>query len=154
MNSGNTCNLFEEEQWLKLVFVLNDAQTWINDQQRQLLQLVPIDGKKKMVRKSFYVSAVAIAHIIERHYFKTQRHLFTAKFTIPVIDILTCIRDASDQPAKPVKGTQNMQRILDAGYIVGYDQSCTNTSLVTVISDSGGRVVTAFPGTIEHTSAK
>jgi len=140
--------LFDEEQWLKLIFFLGDTAKWIDEQQRLLFQLVPVNGSEKLHRKTFYLSAAAFAHIIERHYYKIQRHPCTAKFTIPVIDILTCLRDSSSLPSEIVTGTINLQRILDANQIIGYDRLGQNTSVVTVITDPGGNIITAFPGLI------
>lgn len=139
---------FDEEQWLKLVFFLADTSKWIDEQQRLLFQLVPVDGSKKLHRKTFYLSAAAFAHIIERHYYKIQRHPCTAKFTIPIMDILACLRDSSFQSTEVVKGTINLQRVLDTDRIIGYDRSGQNTSVVTVITDPGGRIITAFPGRV------
>lgn len=142
--------LFDEEQWLKLIFFLGDTSKWIDEQQRLLLQLAPVDGCKKLHRKAFYLTAAAFAHIIERHYYKIQRHPCTAKFTIPIIDILACLRDASSQSTEAVKGAINLQRIVDTNRIIGYDRSGQNTSVVTVITDPGGRIITAFPGRVEN----
>lgn len=140
--------LFDEEQWLKLIFLLGDTSKWIDEQQRLLLQFAPVEGSKKLHRKTFYLTAAAFAHIIERHYHKIQRHPCTAKFIIPVIDILACLRDSSSLPIEIVKGSINLQRILDTNRIIGYDRSGQNTSVVTVITDPGGRIITAFPGRV------
>ena len=140
--------LFDEEQWLKFVFFLGDTSKWIDEQQRLLFQLAPVEGTKKLHRKTFYLTAAAFAHIIERHYYKIQRHPCTAKFTIPVVDILACLRDSSSLATESLKGTINLQRILDTNRIIGYDRSGHNTSVITVITDPGGRIITAFPGHI------
>ncbi|TXJ27623.1 MAG: hypothetical protein E6Q24_07245 [Chitinophagaceae bacterium] len=45
--------LFDEEQWLKLIFLLGDTSKWIDEQERLLLQLAPVDSSKKLHRKHF-----------------------------------------------------------------------------------------------------
>ncbi len=150
MHRSNSPQLFEEEQWLLMVFLLSDTQAWINEQQRHLLQLVPLPGKKKLLRNTYYVTAASLAHIAERHYVKTNRHPGTGKFTIPVPEILACLRDLADAPTLPIPGSPHLQRSGDAGRTIGYDKLGNQTRYVTVLTDTGGRVVTAFPGKI-HT---
>src|SRR5688572_3729140 len=89
---------FDEEQWLKILFVISDTQTWLNELQKEVFFLIPINDKKKLFRKTFYLTATALAHIIERHYYKVQRYPNAGKFAIPVIDILALLRNAFHQP--------------------------------------------------------
>jgi hypothetical protein len=140
---------FDEDQWMKLLFLISDTQNWLNETQKGLLYQLPIEGKKKFCRKSYYLSATALAHILERHYIKIPRHPHTSKFTVPVIEIMSLIRDCFAQPSIPISGSNFVQRIGEAGKEIGIDQSGRPTKILTVVSDSGGRILTAFPGTLE-----
>jgi hypothetical protein len=137
---------FNESQWLKLVFLLADTQQWINEMARDAFLQLPVTDKKKCFRKNYYLTAEAMAHIIERHYYKINRHPQTGKFHIPVTDIVQLIRDAADMPASAVPGNLNFQRSLQTANIFGYDKDGNPANAITVITDAGGRIITAFPG--------
>lgn len=139
---------FNEAQWLKLVFLLADTQQWINDMARDAFLQLPVTDKKKCFRKNYYLTAGAMAHIIERHYYKINRHPQTGKFHIPVTDIVQLIRDAADLPVTPVPGNLNFQRSLQTAGIIGYDKDGNPANAITVISDAGGKIITAFPGNL------
>lgn len=140
---------FNEAQWLKLVFLLADTQQWINDMARDAFLQMPVTDKKKCFRKNYYLTAEAMAHIIERHYYKINRHPQTGKFHIPVLEIVQLIRDAADLPTDPVQGSLNFQRHLQTGNMIGYDKDGSPASTITIISDPGGKIITAFPGRIK-----
>lgn len=140
--------MFIESEWLKLLFLLSDTQSWIMEMEKDLFRTVPGVEKKKLFRKTYYLSASAFAHIIERHYHKIPRHMEAAKFIISVPDIMEAIRKVASQPALPVPGSLNVYRMLDTGEQIGFDRSGKDTSLITVISGPGGNILTAFPGTI------
>lgn len=137
---------FNEAQWLKLVFLLADTQQWINDMAKDAFLQLPVTDKKKCFRKTYYLTAEAMAHIIERHYYKINRHPQTGKFHIPVTDIVQLIRDAAGLPVTPVPGNLNFQRTLHTAAIIGYDKDGNAVNTVTIITDAGGRIITAFPG--------
>ena len=139
---------FNEEQWLKMLFLISDTQTWLNELVRGIIFQLPIEDKKKLFRKAFYLTAPVLAHILERHYYKIQRYPGIGKFTIPVIDILSYLRDAFREPTTPVLGTLNIQRVIDKGIVIGFDKNGHSTNILTVITDSSGRIITAFPGYI------
>ena len=141
---------FQEEQWINTLFLLSDTQGWIREQQTMLLSLVPLPGMKKFGRHQFHLTVTALAHILERHYFKILRHPNTGKFTISVVEILACIRDAAPETPVPIQGSPNEQRVVDTGRTIGFDQSAVPTSMLTVITDRGGKIITAFPGTLIH----
>lgn len=137
---------FNEDQWLKLLFLLADTHEWINDMSRDIFMQLPIPEKKQCFRKTYYLTAPAMAHIIQRHYFKINRHPQVGKFQIPVIQIMQLIRDAAQLPTTPVAGSSNFQRIMHTAEIIGYDQNGFSAKIITIITDTGGRIITAFPG--------
>lgn len=137
---------FNEAEWLKLIFLLNDTQTWLDELIKGAAQQVPIKDKKRLFRKTYYLTVSALTHIAERHYYKIMRHPEASKFTIPFVEILSHLRDASAEPTTPVSGSLHFQRVFDVGRVIGFDRSRQQTSLMTVLTDSGGRIVTAFPG--------
>ena len=138
--------MFNEQDWLKLVFLLNDTQNWIDEMCRETLYQLPVNEKRKFRRKSYYLTIPALAHILEKHYNKIARYPQAAKFTITVVEILNFIRDAYSVQAGPVPGCSNYQRIVDAGMHIGYDRNGLSVQILTIITDPGGKIVTAFPG--------
>ncbi len=143
---------FNEDEWLRLIFMLHDTQKWINTQFKNALQLVPVSNKKKLLRQTYYLSVQALAHILERHYHKVPRHQYTSKFTIPAMEILSLLRDAAVADAIPILPDGNFKRTICCGHIIGYDNNHIATPYVTVITDPGGRVITAFPGIHQESS--
>lgn len=137
---------FDEAGWLRLLFLLNDTQTWLDDMSKEAFQQLPVGEKKKFLRKHYYLSVPALAHILERHYYKIGRYPHAGKFTIPVADILHYIRDACSLPVSPVPGSLNFQRVLDAGKNIGYDKNGQPVQVITILTDGGGKIITAFPG--------
>ena len=137
---------FNESQWLKLLFLLADTQTWIDEMAREAFAQLPVPDKKKCLRKTYYLTAPAMAHIIERHYYKINRHPQAGKFHIPVTEIVQLIRDASILPVSPVPGSLNFQRTLQTENTIGYDKDGRLTSAITILTDPAGRIITAFPG--------
>lgn len=138
--------MFNEQDWLKLLFLLNDTQNWIDEMCRETLYQLPVNEKRKFRRKSYYLTIPALAHILEKHYNKIARYPQAAKFTITVIEILSYIRDAYPVPAVSVPGTSNYQRIVDTGQHIGYDRNGLSVQVITIITEPGGKIVTAFPG--------
>jgi hypothetical protein len=139
---------FNEAQWLKLLFLLADTQEWINDMAKEAFLQLPVTDKKKCFRKTLYLTAGTMAHIIERHYYKISRHPQAGKFHIPVTEIVQFIRDASQLPTTPVPGSLNFQRSLQTANIIGYDKDGNAANTVTIITGAGGRIITAFPGIV------
>ena len=135
---------FSEPEWLKLLFLLADTQEWLNDMNKELFLQLPIP-KKRFIRKDYYLSAPVLAHILERHYYKINRYPHTGKFNIPVTDILKYIRDAYEVVPVPIAGG-NLQRTFYAPAPIGHDKQGNETHVITILSDAGGKIVTAFPG--------
>ncbi|SEW51881.1 hypothetical protein [Chitinophaga arvensicola] len=140
---------FNEGEWLKLLFLISDTQDWLNHLAYGAMLQIPIRDRRQLFRKTYYLSAAALTHIIERHYYKILRYPAASKFTIPVIEILSVLRDASSAPIEYVPGSINIQRTADTGRIIGVDRDDLPTSLVTVVTDGGGRITTAFPGNLK-----
>lgn len=73
----------------------------------------------------------------------------TSKFTVPVTEILSHLRDAFIASVAPIPGSLNFQRVVDVCNIIGFDRNRLPTTCITVITDSGGRIITAFPGNLK-----
>lgn len=142
------CNstAFNEDEWINLIFQLRDTQVWLNRAVRGSILRVPMKERKKLLRNNYYISVTALAHIIERHYHKVPLFPHTSKFTIPIAALLTYLRDASLEQALPIPDSPNVQRVIDAGKIIGYEPNLMPATHITVITDRGGRIITAFPG--------
>jgi hypothetical protein len=56
------------------------------------------------------------------------------------------IRDSFGEPPQPIAGVSHMQRVTDVGKIIGFDKYGVYTSFITVLTDTTGSVITAFPG--------
>jgi hypothetical protein len=138
--------MFNEQDWLKLLFLLNDTQNWLDEMGREAIYQLPVNEKRKFRRKAYYLTVPALAHIMEKHYHKIARYPQAAKFTLTVVEILNYIRDAYALPVSPVTGTLNYQRIVDAGKHIGYDRDGLPVDVITIITDAGGKIITAFPG--------
>ena len=144
----NTNIHFNETQWLQALFLLADTQSWLQQLQEGLIWQLPVKHRKKLLRKGSYLSGKALAHILERHYYKVPRHPLTGKFTIPIPQIIACIRDACQQPPQPVPRSHHLQRVLDTGTPLGHDTSGNTVTIITVITSTGGEIITAFPGVL------
>jgi hypothetical protein len=66
-----------------------------------IMQL-PMSNKKRLFRKTHYITISSLAHILERHYYKIPRHPDCGKFTIPIPDILSHLRDISIEAGMPI----------------------------------------------------
>ncbi len=147
---------FDEDQWIKQLFILSDMASYLGEAEQQLFYRLPLKNKKQLLRKRYRLSASAAAHILEKHYYKIPRYPMAGKFTLPVAEIFSLLRDAfstcatlrrtSAQTPTPIPGSGYLQRITDTGRHIGFDRSGQNTSIFTVITDAGGRIITAFPG--------
>ena len=139
---------FNETQWLQALFLLADTQSWLQQLQEGLIWQLPVKHRKKLLRKGSYLSSKALAHILERHYYKVPRHPLTGKFTIPIPQIVACIRDACQQPPQTMPCSPHLQRVLDIGTPLGHDPSGNTVTTITVITSTGGEIITAFPGAL------
>jgi hypothetical protein len=137
---------FNEEAWIKLIFLLSDTQDWLNQPASGALMQVPMKNRKRLMRKTYYLPLSSLAHILEPHHIKIRRHPGTGKFTIPVPEILSFLRDISAEPGTSLAGSLDFRRTVKVGKIVGFDQDQLPTTYITVLTDAGGRILTAFPG--------
>lgn len=144
-------SLFNEAEWLRLLFLLADTQTWLDDMTKELFRQLPVGEKKKFMRKTYYLTATAFAHIIERHYYKINRYPHAGKFHISIAEILHYIREAYSLPVLPVPGKGNFQRNIRTEKIIGYDKSGNPASNITILTDAGGKIITAWPGSYTTT---
>lgn len=137
---------FNEPEWIKLIFLLADTQHWVDELSSRAFDELPLENKKKLFRKTYHLSIHAMAHIIERHYYKIARHPGTGKFNIPLSSVLHYIREAGSIPPAAVAGSLNLQRVLTTTEPVGFNKQGETTYCITVITNPGGEIVTAFPG--------
>jgi hypothetical protein len=140
---------FNEPEYLKLIFLLADTQQWLNNISKQAIAQLPISEKKNLFRKSYYLTIETLTHIIERHYYKIPRHPDAGKFHIPLPDILHHIREAYAVQPIPVAGCNNLQRIVQTEQPVGFDKNGQQANHITILTDTGGKIITAFPGLLE-----
>ncbi|MBL7743169.1 MAG: hypothetical protein JNN00_06790 [Chitinophagaceae bacterium] len=138
-----------EAEWIKLIFLLADIQTWVDDLCKETFSRLPVHDKKKFLRKTYFLSVPAFAHILERHYHKVNRHPHAGKFTISIIEILNYIREACSVPVTPAPGCSNFQRVLQAPVIIGFDKNGIATDKIAIVTDAGGKIITAFPGSLQ-----
>lgn len=144
--------MFCEPEWIKLVLLLADTQEWIDTMGKDLFDKVPLQGKQKLHRKTYYLTIKALAHILEKHYYKTPRFPGTGKFHLEVPEILALIRDAADIATTPISGSINHQRIHNTSQPIGFDKMGNPATAICIITGPGGNIITAYP--ISNTSNK
>jgi len=66
--------LFNEAEWLRLLFLISDTVAWIQEMEKSLMYQLPGADKSKLFRKTYYLPACSPAHIPEKHYYKIARH--------------------------------------------------------------------------------
>jgi hypothetical protein len=136
---------FNEAEWIKMLFLLSDTQHWLDDMSRNCLLQLP-GNKKKVFRQDYHLTVQAFAHILERHYYKINRHPQVGKFHIPVADILELLRNMYSIVPQPINNSCNFYRMMDTGAAIGFDKYGNSTGFITVITSKDGNIVTAFPG--------
>jgi hypothetical protein len=142
-------NGFCEEEWIKLLYTISDTQQWVDELGRSLFQYLPLTDKRKLFRKTYYLTAPALVHILERHYYKVPRHPGAGKFTIPLLDMLHYLREAGSRLAVLLNGSFTYIRVMEAERVIGFDRNNIPTRQITVLTDSGGKIITAFPGIMD-----
>ena len=145
----STPPLFNEAEWLRLLFLLSDTQAWISNMEKSLLYQLPLPDKCKLYRKTYFLSASSLTHIMERHYYKISRHPGCGKFTVDVPTIVHWIKEVYHCEPSPIIGSLNFKRSLDTGIIIGFDKNGQSTTFITVLTHPGGEIKTAFPGTFQ-----
>lgn len=144
-------NSLNESELIRLLYTLADIQQWISDLSSAALSHIPHMGKKKLQKLDYYLSVSALVHILERHYYKIQRHPGAGKFCIAIESILQYIRQAKECQQHKAPNHSGSYRILECDTIIGYDQQGHNTTYLTVFTDVKGNILTAFPGKFEPT---
>ena len=145
----NTNPHFNETQWLQALFLLAEAQDWLQQLQEALIWQLPVKRRKKLLRQSWYLTAKALAHILERHYCTVPHGVpapLSGRFTISIPQIVACIKEAGAQQPMAVPRSRHLQRVWDAGTPVGYDPAGNTVTTITVIASTSGEIITAFPG--------
>jgi len=69
MDNANSSGVNETE-WIKLLFLIRDTQEWMEEMERRIIYMIPIEGKKSLFKRSYRLTASALAHILERHYYR------------------------------------------------------------------------------------
>ncbi len=138
--------MFNEAEWMKMIFLLADTQQWLDDMAADAIGTIPVQDKRKFLQKSYYLSVRALAHILERHYYKIPRYPQAGKFHIPVTEILHYMRQAFAVEPKPIPGKLSLLRIFAADKVIGFDKSGNPAIHISIITDAGGKIITAFPG--------
>ena len=137
--------MVNENELLRLLMLLSDTQTWLNEMSAQAVQALHPPAMKLMHGKSYRLPVTAFAHIIERHYYKTLRHPGTGKFTLPVPAILDLLKEMATVEAEPMKGNINSRRSLQLSYELGICKNGDPAFRITVITDPTGAIITAYP---------
>lgn len=140
---------FNEAEWIRMLFLLSDTQHWLESMCRNCLLQLPGD-KKKVFRQDYYLTVQAFAHILERHYYKINRHPQVGKFNVPVAEILDLIRNCYAAVSQPVYNSCNNYRWMDTGAGIGFNKQGDLTSVITVITAHDGKIITAFPGRLNE----
>jgi hypothetical protein len=66
--------------------------------------------------------------------------------TIDIANIVYWIKEAFHTEPQSISGSLNFKRCMDAGTVIGYNREGEPTTFITVITDAGGTIKTAFPG--------
>lgn len=138
--------MFQEAEWIKLIFLLADVQTWLNDLNKEAMLQLPIADKKKLAGRTYLLTIPALVHILERHYCNINRYPQCGKFTIPLTEIIHHIREAANTTPVLVPGSLNYLRVHQVSQAVGFDKYGKPATAISVITDASGRIITAFPG--------
>ena len=60
MNQGikyeQQCKVFNEAEWLRLLFLISDTIVWIQEMEKSLMYQLPGADKNKLFRKTYYLS--------------------------------------------------------------------------------------------------
>lgn len=137
---------FNEAQWIKLVMLLADTQQWLQELCTNAMQQPPVNHLHKLQRSTYKLGIAAMAHILERHYYKIPRHPGTGKFHIPLTSLLHYLREAGHCEVQPIAGSLYFRRILHCSEPLGFNQFGEPAFCLTVITNGAGNIITAFPG--------
>jgi hypothetical protein len=144
--SNNMTTTPNENEWIRIILLLADTQSWLNELCGQTLAGLHPPAKKLLAAKTYRLTIGGLAHILERHYYKTLRHPGTGKFRISLPQIIDLLKLAGSEPPGQMTGTLNQVRVLNCEESIGTDKEGNDCRRLTVITDPGGCILTAFPG--------
>ena len=104
--------LFNEAEWLRLLFLIGDTVAWVQEMEMNVLYQLPVADKSKLFRKTYYLPATSLAHLLEKHYYKIARHPGCGKFTIDIANIVYWIKEAGHTEPQSISGSLNFKRCM------------------------------------------
>ncbi len=140
-----TAKTFNEPEWLQMLISLARSHRWQSEAEMQLLLKLPIRGIHLLMEKGYRLRVTAIGHIVTEYY-KTNTEPATAKFQIPIVQLIRIIKNAASITPVPIKKTGNLQRVVMATTKIGVDKLGEPTRQITIITSTGGEIITAYPG--------
>lgn len=135
---------FCEDEFITLINTLHRSRKELDSLSRRIMWMIPGDRKTRFFPSSYFLTAIALSHILDRHFYKVPRYPEKSKFTIPIPEIVRLIRLAYLQPAEPMVG-HCRQRILPAGMVIGRNHDGRPCRHIKVVSDLYGFIRTAYP---------
>lgn len=135
---------FQEEEFIAHINNLYRIQKEIGKLSKRAMWLIPGDRQNRFFPSTYYLTAVALSHILDRHFYKVPRYPDKSKFTIPVQEIVRYIRLAFLVPDEPIIGMRR-QRIMETGVNIGRSHDGQLCQRIAVISDVYGYIRTAYP---------
>src|SRR6478752_8615077 len=97
-------SVFQEQEFIAHINCLYPIQKEINGLSKRAMWLIPGNRQTRYFPASYYLSAIVLSHIMDRHYYKVPRYPDKSKFTIPVPEIVRYIRMAFPVPGEPMVG--------------------------------------------------
>jgi hypothetical protein len=76
-----------------------------------VLYQLPVADKSKLFRKTYYLSATSLAHLLEKHYYKIARHPGCGKFAIDIPGIVHWIKEAFNTEQQSIRDSLNFKII-------------------------------------------
>lgn len=134
-----------ESELLRMLMLLADTQAWLNEMGLQHMHQLHPQGIKLLQGKQYRLSISALAHIVERHYYKTMRHPGTGKFDISLVAIVDHLKEAATAEPVPVKGSTNMKRCLYLNDPIGFNKQGEPAYSMVIVTDVTGSIITAYP---------
>jgi hypothetical protein len=80
--------------------------------------------------------------MLECNYYTIPCHPAASKFTVPLIELLSYLRDAFTEPTSPISNTLHFKRTLALDKTIGIDLDYVPTFLLTILTDAGGGIKT------------
>jgi hypothetical protein len=135
--------MFNETEWIKLVMLLGDTQAWLESLCTDTIRQYPVGQSRKFLKRNYYLGIKALAHIIERHC-TPHRWPHAGKFSISLTELLYLMRNAGE--LEPGLQNDAWVRQVETGREIGHDKWGQPATCLTIITDAGGKIVTAYPG--------